>query len=164
MQRSTPRTQANLTAAKHKTNTQLRHHKIKIKVPSLEALLVFEFPRVTEFRTCGLPRLWIRAFSRHQENRWKTSLFLTEISFFAFNKSQTHTHTQNDFFFVFHAECWLVTAVHNVLQRSSFQLSPSPGDWRMKEIGIFNGVPDYWKSTWAQFVASRKTSVFIGVE
>ena len=68
-QRSTPWTQANLTATQHKTNTQLRHHKIKIKVPSLEALLVFEFPRVTEFRTCGLPRLWIRAFSRHQENR-----------------------------------------------------------------------------------------------
>ena len=35
----------------------------------LEVSLDSEFPRVTEFRSRGLTRLWIRAFSCHQENR-----------------------------------------------------------------------------------------------
>ena len=81
----------------------------------LEVSLDSEFPPVTEFRSRGLTRLWIRAFSRHQENRWKKLTFLTEISFFALNKSQTNTHTQNDIFFVFQITEWFL----NVLKHRS---------------------------------------------
>ena len=48
----------------------------------LEASLNSEFPPVTEFRSRGLTRLWIRACAFPPSRKLA---FLTEISFFALN-------------------------------------------------------------------------------